>query len=232
MSWMKRYKKKFDIFKVILEKEDPIIVEIGAHYGEDSVRFTETFEKSTIYCFEPDPRNIAIFKKHVDNSRIKLFECALSNEEGTAEFFQSYQDYAKEQVPDKYDWISKEDYEKHKLNNSGSSSLKKGYQHTLNETITVQTKRFDNWMVENDISQIDLAWIDVQGAEAMVIEGMGNEIYNVGFIWIEYGELNYEGGLSRADTITLLAAKGFKPLKDFHNTTTTGDLLFYNTSRK
>ena len=87
-------------------------------------------------------------------------------------------------------------------------------------------------MVENDLSQVDLAWIDVQGAEAMVIEGMGNEIHNIGFIWVEYGELDYEGGLSRTDTISLLATKGFKPIKDFHNTATTGDLLFYNTSRK
>jgi len=231
MSWMKKYKKKFDVFKVILEKEDPIIVEIGAHYGEDSVRFVETFKNAQVYCFEPDPRNIAIFRKHIDNERITLFEYALSNEEGEAEFFQSFQDYTKDTVPEKYDWISEEDYQEKKLNNSGSSSLKKGYKHTLSDTIVVKTKRFDNWMVENDLTMVDLAWIDVQGAEAMVIEGMASEITNVNFIWIEYGETDYDGGLSRQQTVSLLREKGFKPLKDFHNDANTGDLLFYNTHR-
>ena len=231
MSWMKKYKKKFDVFKVIIDKEDPIIVEIGAHYGEDSVRFVETFKDPTIYCFEPDPRNIAIFKKHIDDARITLFEYALSNEEGEAEFYQSFQDYTKDSVPEKYDWISQEDYQKHKLNNSGSSSLKKGYKHTLTDTIVVKTKRFDNWIVENDLTMVDLAWIDVQGAEAIVIEGMASEIANVNFIWIEYGEMAYDGGLSRRETVALLESKGFKPLKDFHNDPTTGDLLFYNTQR-
>tara|TARA_R110002020_G_scaffold93344_2_gene225241 strand:- start:22861 stop:23559 length:699 start_codon:yes stop_codon:yes gene_type:complete len=231
MSWMKKYKKKFDVFKVILEKTDPIIVEIGAHYGEDSVRFVETFKDAKVYCFEPDPRNIAIFKKHVDDERIKLFEYALSNEEGEAQFYQSFQDYEKSDVPEKYDWISYEDYQKHKLNNSGSSSLKEGYEHNLSQTITVKTKRFDNWIVENDLTQIDLAWIDVQGAESMVIQGMSSEITNINFIWIEYGETAYDGGLSRMETIALLGSKGFKILKDFNNDTNTGDLLFYNVHR-
>ena len=115
MSWMKKYKKKFDVFKVILDKPNPIIVEIGAHYGEDSVRFVETFKDAKVYCFEPDPRNIAIFKKHVNDERIKLFEYALSNEEGEAQFYQSFQDYERLDVPEKYDWISYEDYQKHKL---------------------------------------------------------------------------------------------------------------------
>ena len=211
MSWMKKYKKKFDVFKVILDKSNPIIVEIGAHYGEDSVRFVETFKDAKVFCFEPDPRNIAIFKKHVDD--------------------ESFQDYEKPEVPEKYDWISYEDYQKHKLNNSGSSSLKKGYEHNLNETITVKTRRFDNWIVENDLTGIDLAWIDVQGAESMVIEGMSSEITNINFIWIEYGETAYDGGLSRMETIALLNSKGFKILKDFNNDTHTGDLLFYNVHR-
>ena len=36
------------------------IVEVGAHYGEDTLRFLKFFPNSNIYCFEPDPRNILI----------------------------------------------------------------------------------------------------------------------------------------------------------------------------
>ena len=228
---MKKYQKKFNIFKVILDKEDPIIVEVGAHYGEDSVRFTETFKNCTVYCFEPDPRNVKVFKKYVDSPQIHLFEYALSNEEGTAEFYQSFQDFKNDKVPDKYDWISAEDYKEYNINSSGASSLKKGYEHSLEETVTVKTKRFDNWMVENDLTAVDLLWIDVQGAEEEVIDGASTELRNVNFIWIEYGETMYDGGLSKMQTIALLSSKGFKVLKDFPSSTETGDLLFYNAVR-
>tara|TARA_R100000664_G_C2759130_1_gene148605 strand:- start:3058 stop:3750 length:693 start_codon:yes stop_codon:yes gene_type:complete len=226
---MKKYKKKFDIFKILIEKQDPVIVEIGAHYGEDSVRFTEVFDNATIYCFEPDPRNIDIFKKHISDPRIKLFEYALSNEEGTAEFYQSYQDYELDEIPEKYSWIDIEDYKNNKLNNSGSSSLKKGYKHTLSQTITVKTRRFDNWYLENKLENVDMVWIDVQGAERIVIEGMGDVISNITFIWIEYGETSYSGAMTRQETISLLKDKNFNLLKDFYNDQNTGDLLFYNT---
>ena len=34
MNIMKKYKKKFNIFKAIIGKDDPVILEIGAHFGE------------------------------------------------------------------------------------------------------------------------------------------------------------------------------------------------------
>ena len=230
MSWMKKYKKKFNLFKVVLGRDNPTIIEIGAHFGEDSVRFTEAFPSARIFAFEPDPRSIEIFKKHVNDDRIELIELALSDVEGELEFFQSYQEYQPADVPSKYDWISEQDYKKGKLNNSGSSSLKKGYQHVLGETIKVKSKRYDNWACERDIRHVDLAWIDVQGAEKDVILGMGDEIKNIKFIWTEYGEMMYEGSMSRQDTIKLLDEKGFGAIEELSDRGSSGDLLFRNRS--
>ena len=126
-SIMKKYQQKFENFKYVIGKDNPIIIEIGSHYGEDSLRFVETFKNSKVYCFEPDPRCIAVFKKYIQNDRITLFEIALSNENGTAEFYQSYDDSKSNFVPEKYVWIDIEDYKNNKLSNSGSSSLKAGY---------------------------------------------------------------------------------------------------------
>ena len=66
-SIMKKYQQKFENFKYVIGKDNPIIIEIGSHYGEDSLRFIETFENAKVYCFEPDPRNIDIHKKHIDD---------------------------------------------------------------------------------------------------------------------------------------------------------------------
>ena len=231
MQCMKHYSKKFQAFKALLAKEDPIILEIGAHYGEDSLRFAEIFRNPTIYCFEPDPRNIQIFKKHVSNSRIQLFPIALSDKKGTLPFYPSYQQCEDLDVPQKYDWISHEDYNDMALNSSGASSLKRGYEHA-GPPIEVNVERFDSWYVQGALDKIDLVWIDVQGAEKEVVNGMGIEIKNVQYLWIEYGESTYEGAMSRHQTIKLLEEKGFGVLEELSDVAPNGDIMFYNKELK
>ena len=226
MSFMKDYGPKFEMFKQRLQKDDPVIVEIGSHYGEDTMRFLETFKDLKIYCFEPDPRNIMIFKKHVNNKKIELFEYALSDREGTMDFYLSH-DNKIDSVPEKYDWISLEDYSKKRLSNSGSSSLKKGYSKNF-QKIQVRTRRFDNWTVENYNGPIDLVWMDVQGAERDVLNGMGSTIGNIKFIWMEYGEKFYQDAMDRQESITLMDSLGFIEVPHCSDTTPQGDILFKN----
>tara|TARA_Y100000361_G_C11150188_1_gene340576 strand:+ start:855 stop:1535 length:681 start_codon:yes stop_codon:yes gene_type:complete len=219
---IKHYGEKFNFLKSLIKKEDPSIIEIGAHYGEDTLRLAHTFPEAKIYCFEPDPRNITIFKKHIKEENIFLFELALSNKDGEAEFFLSHQESSG--VPSKYDWISPEDYNNLQLNNSGASSLKKGYQHALASPVTVLTSRFDTWYKNNQLKEIDFAWIDVQGAEREVVEGMGDRVNLIKYIWIEYGEMFYEGAMSKNETISLLKSKGFDLIED--QNVSNEDLLF------
>lgn len=229
MSWMKHYGDKFESFKQVILEDSPVIVEIGAHFGEDSVRFTEAFPGCTVFAFEPDPRCISVFKKYVDNDRVHLVEVALSDKDGDSSFYQSFDNKIEDKVPEKYDWISVEDYNNNKLSNSGSSSLKKGYQNKLGE-ISVPTRRFDTWFSNAGLDKIDLVWIDVQGAEKEVIEGFGEIIQSVKYLWVEYGESQYEGALSREETISFMAEKGmsFVPSHSSPAFSPQGDLLFCN----
>ncbi len=225
MDIIKHYAPKFNFLKSLIKNDTPSILEIGAHYGEDTLRLAQTFPQSTIYCFEPDPRNITIFKKHIKEENIFLFELALSNKDGEADFFLSHQESS--EVPSKYDWISPEDYNNLQLNNSGASSLKKGYEHALGSSVTVPTSRFDTWHKTNHLKEIDFAWIDVQGSEREVIEGMGDKINLIEYIWIEYGEMFYEGAMSKSETISLLNCKGFDLIHD--QKVSNEDLLFIRT---
>jgi hypothetical protein len=131
-------------------------------------------------------------------------------------------------VPSKYDWIDPKDYRELQLNNSGSSSLKKGYPHVISTPIEVPTLRFDNWYKKHQIGKIDFAWIDVQGAEKQVIEGMGEEIKNIKYIWMEYGEEGYEGGMSWRQTVELLKSKKFEEHRTESTEASKGDILFRN----
>lgn len=225
MSFIKSYGSKFEMFKVILGKENPVIVEVGSHYGEDSMRFVETFENPKIYCFEPDERNIFAFKKYIHNDKIKLFELALSDKNGKQEFYRSYRPG---DLQEKYDWITEEDFETLKLSNSGASSLKKGYEHVFDTVDEVEVKRGDTWLTENNIEEIDLLWVDVQGAEKEVFAGFGDEINRVKFIWTEYGEQDYEGSLSRDECLNYLESLNFVNIDSASDKSRQGDLLFIN----
>jgi FkbM family methyltransferase len=45
---------------------------------------------------------------------------------------------------------------------------------TINNIIEVKTKRFDTYCNENKINKIEFVWMDVQGSELDIIDGMGD----------------------------------------------------------
>ncbi|MGM4884385.1 MULTISPECIES: FkbM family methyltransferase [unclassified Rhizobium] len=62
--------------------------------------------------------------------------------------------------------------------------------------ISVETRRLDDWCGEAGLENIDVIWMDVQGAEADVIAG-GNQILSrTRYIYTEYSDQElYEGQL-------------------------------------
>ncbi|WP_306767047.1 FkbM family methyltransferase [Rhizobium leguminosarum] len=62
--------------------------------------------------------------------------------------------------------------------------------------ISVETRRLDDWCGEAGLENIDVIWMDVQGAEADVIAG-GNQILSrTPYIYTEYSDQElYEGQL-------------------------------------
>ena len=134
-------------------------------------------------------------------------------------------------MPEKYDWIDQSVYDGKKINSSGASSLKKGHAHLLGAPISVKTGRFDTWYAAHDeVDEIDLVWIDVQGAEKDVIDGMGDAAKNIRFVWVEYGELQYEGALTRLETVNLMKTLGFSAVEPLSDYGSAGDLLFRRTA--
>ena len=77
--------------KAMLATDAPVILEIGAADGLDTLKFLETFSHPALrmYCFEPDPRNIAAFKERVRDPRVRLLEAAISDTDGPAFLHQS-----------------------------------------------------------------------------------------------------------------------------------------------
>jgi len=229
---LEKYKEKFEKLQNIIGKDAKVILEIGGHYGEDTLRFYKYFPNSKIYTFEPDPRNIEIIKKTCSNiDSIKLIERAVSNvSDKELEFYQVYNKKMEDNLQEKYKYIGNKTYKNLKLSGSGASSLKNTNRTDLNihNKIIVKSIKLDNWCKKKDMDVIDFIWIDVQGAEKEVIEGAKNILPNVKYIQLEYGETSYEGGLSKKQTYDMMINNNFKLIMDYNPNSQTGDYLFKN----
>lgn len=190
------------------------LVEIGTHFGTDTIELRKILPKSEIFCFEPDPRNIKVIEKFWDGQNIaNIYELALSNFNGKTKFYLSSGDcsfWTNDELLSNNDW-------------SASNSLKKPIKHlerhswiTFDNTIEVNCIRLDDFEpLKNKI--IDFIWMDVQGAEELVIEGSIKTLNNTKFLYTEYSnEELYEGQLDLNSLLTLLG-ESWETLEVFNN---------------
>lgn len=204
----------------LLGKDDPVILDIGCNDGSHTLAFLRLFENSKVYAFEPDPRALESFRGKVNSERVKLFDLAISDEDGTAEFHVS-------------DGIPSPEWEE--LRPAGwdlSGSIKRPKEHllthpwcTFDETITVKTKRLDTWCREEGVDSIDFIWADVQGAEENLIKGAAEALRRTRYFYTEYSDRElYEGQISLQGIRRLLP--NFEVLYRFAN-----DVLLRNKER-
>jgi FkbM family methyltransferase len=226
-------KNKHNILKKLIGKNNPTIIEVGAHLGTDTRKMLEQFPEAQIYCFEPDPRAHYILEKYCSDLRFQLIKKAVSDSvRDEVTFYQAHSSDNLDAMLEKYSWIDEKDFLDYKLNRCGASSLKKGHEALSEEnTITVSTTTLDVWAAQNHIQDVDLIWIDVQGAEREVFNGAAELLGRTEYIWTEYGETAYEGGMSREETEELLSLN-FKAINKKFFPRKKGDLLFEATAAK
>ena len=214
-----------DIFKFQSPK---YILEIGSCDGLDAVKYARFFPKSTIIAFEPIAANFDLIvnnfsKYNVVNAKAECF--ALSNVNGEAKFYVS--SGRPTDVSEDVEWD---------FGNKSSSLLApdKATEVTswlkFDQEINVTTKRMDNYLIENNISNVDFIHMDVQGAEIMVLEGAGEMIEKVKLIWLEVENVSlYKNQPLKSDVEHYLKEKGFTKIKDTVNQIA-GDQLWINYS--
>tara|TARA_Y100000310_G_scaffold322004_1_gene380468 strand:- start:258 stop:887 length:630 start_codon:yes stop_codon:yes gene_type:complete len=166
-----------DIVKYI-EKDDPVILEIGANVGKDTSRFLKTFSRVSLYCFEPDPRCIKKFKRRVNDTRCNLIKKAVSDKDGEKVFYLS-----SGHRPGK------------KAVHINSSSLLEPKEHgqahpwcVFKNTTKVKTTRLDTWFVKSGLNHIDFIWADMQGAESLMIEGGKKSLSVTDYLYMEFSD--------------------------------------------
>jgi FkbM family methyltransferase len=199
--------------KNLVNKENPIIFEIGCADGGDTLEFINTFNDLEIYCFEPEPKNIKLVKERINYPKHHLFEGVISDINGELTFNRSRTDN-----PDDLSY---------------SGSIRKPKEHLnewsfikFDEEITVKSITLDKFCEDKNIELIDFIWADVQGAEEnLILGGLNTLNKKVRYFYTEYSNKEYYEGQLKLDSLLNLLGDNWELIRDFGS-----DVLLKNKS--
>lgn len=127
-------------------RKDPLIYDCGSNIGFSILYFKWLYPNAVIHAFEPQPVAFEFLQKNVVNNRLEnvfLHNIALSNQEGTIEFF---------------------------LPNGKVSLMASTLNERLDsDKILVKCEPLSNYIKDSDI---DVLKIDVEGAEKEIIDDL------------------------------------------------------------
>jgi FkbM family methyltransferase len=186
-----------------LSSELKVLCVIGAHRFEELRLINRVFPGLRhIYLFEPQARPLVALKRLAEqDSRIKVFACAVSDTDGVASFNVA-------------------------SNNGESSSLLKLGSHrelfpevTMQTVIEVPTRRLDSVLAEHGLATPDVMIVDVQGAEYLVLKSFSSAVLDgLRLLYTEVStEALYESAGLLSDVEALLSPRfvnlGFSPMR-------------------
>lgn len=162
----------------ILIQKDNIryIFEFGSRYGEDTIQFAEEYPNATVFAFECNPNTYNECRENLKkHPNVILSDCAVADTVGEQTFYP----IDKEQT--KTTWVDG--------NQGASSLLKASGKYPVENYVQTRTKvkvtTLETVMVEHGLPHIDILWMDVQGAEMLVLSGLNNRISDVKLIFTE-----------------------------------------------
>jgi FkbM family methyltransferase len=138
-----------------------VIFDVGANIGQTANYFIDHFPDSNIYCFEPVEETYRKLTSNISNNKIHTFNQGLGS--------------------------TIHDETIHLNNSSGSSSLI-GDDGRFFKTEIVKINTGQNFFIQNQIENVDLLKMDVEGYELEVLKGFGPLLKtNVKMIYAEVG---------------------------------------------
>jgi FkbM family methyltransferase len=190
------------------KNEVKTIFELGSRDLIDAIKLLEYFNASKVYAFECNPECLVECNKNICNldktqkEKLTLVNKAVSLTNGQVKFYP---------------------FDLQKYNNMGASSMLKidFSQRNLDDPdynianpqkeIIVYGTRLDTFIDKNNIKNIDLLCIDLQGYELNAIKSLGNHLHNVKYIITECSIVcTYIDGASFIELNDYLSKYNFK----------------------
>ncbi len=196
-------KKKEKIFKELVNSENPIIIDIGAHKGETVIEMKEIFPKSEIHSFEPDPETFKFLKKNT-----KEFKNVFLNNSAIADKNSHKLKFYRHEFS-KLNSFKKINVKGNVIKNYLNDNQKK-QENIYNQPIFVRSLKLDTYCNNTGLKNIDILKIDVQSAEKECLKGSKNILKNTKII---YTEINfhdmYETSYNFYDLESIIVPQGF-----------------------
>lgn len=193
--------------KKINPKEINLVLEIGSRHCLDAIALYNHY-KCPVIAFECIPSSIQECKKNIQNyPYITLVEKAIWEKTEVIDFYHCISHPAcSSAYPLDYNAMAEYNH---------SNNLTMAEKWPMNR-ITVEAVRLDEWLQENNIKQVDLICIDVQGAALSVLKSLGEHLKNIKYIIteVEYKPIYY--GEALFDEInSFMQANYFTPILFF-----------------
>lgn len=199
--FLNKISERFDL------NEIKTILDVGSLNGIESVKFTEKLPNCNVHTFEPNEEsynNVLISTEGIN--KIKVHNVAVSDFKGESDFYITYD------------------------NMGGSSLLEPSIIHKTGPNIsktTVSVVRLDEFCYENNITEVNVLWMDVQGSELNIFKGMGDILNDVKAIYVECSMIPYYKGASHKDeVIEYLTKYNFELVSETHHDNYEGDFMF------
>lgn len=183
-----------------------VIIELGSRDAQESIALKNIFMSADVFAFECNPPAIELCRKNIEKSGLKigLVEMAVSDTDGILSFYSI----------DPLKTVTT-----HADGNIGASSLYQAnpeypYEKYHQNKISVNSIRVQKWAEQENIEKIDIAWVDLQGAELAAFKGMGPILENIKIIYteVEFKEMYINQPLF-GDVDEFLRSKGFELMR-------------------
>lgn len=147
-------------FEAIARREPPgtiqTIFDVGANIGQTTTELRRWFPQAAIHAFEPTPASREQYlQRHGQDPRARLWPYAIASQPGRATFH-----------------INRRSMTNSLLTVAASSAQWVGQDNVTNvDRIEVEIRTLDQFCAENQIAQIDILKLDIQGSELDALRG-------------------------------------------------------------
>lgn len=199
-----------------LKLKRPSILEAGAADGGDTLYTSRLLPGSKIYAFEPVSHNFAKMKENIKHKKnIKYYNLGLSDKTQEVEMYIS-------------------NPEDSGFDLALSSSLLKPKEHLnihshigFDKKETIKVVNLDEWAEKNKVKNIDIMWLDLQGAEYLVLKAAPKILKTVKIIFTEVSHRQmYENAPLFPEFKSWLESEEFSLYKLFDEESGMSDAIF------
>ena len=159
--------------EVIDKSQIKTIIELGSRGGDEAIDLSNFYIDAVVHTFECNPNILERTKKTLkDKEKILLHEVAVSDVEEEINFYPINEA------------------------NPGASSFLKPVNGTLGtdckslDPVVVKTVRLEDYLLKNNIHNVDMICADIQGYELKAFEGMGKIFNTVKYVIMEIPKNN------------------------------------------